>query len=51
MRINELGELLGEYEWHINACGCCITVHPVGQHDRGYVIGADGEYDWHDLSN
>ena len=48
LRIGELGEKLGSYEWHLNECGCCITVHRRGEHDRGYVIGTDGEYDWHE---
>lgn len=46
MRIRELGEQLGEHEWHPNECGCCVTVHRRGEHHAGYIIGSDGEYDW-----
>ena len=48
LRIGELSRKLGDAEWHVNDCGCCVTVHPKGQHDRGYVIGSDGGYDWHE---
>jgi hypothetical protein len=33
--------------WHVNDCGCCVSVHenekPV---TGGYVIGRDGGADW-----
>lgn len=46
MRIYELGERLGEYECHLNQCGCCVAVHPKGQHDRGYIVDQEGGYNW-----
>lgn len=48
-RVAELGKELGEYQWHQNECKCCVTVHPVGRHDCGYVVGNDGEYEWVEL--
>lgn len=33
---------LGHSHWHVNKCGCCVTVHG---HDCAYVIGPDGESD------
>jgi hypothetical protein len=51
LRIHELGEKLGEYEWHLNDCGCCVTVHPRGNHHAGYVIGSEGDYDWHEIAH
>ena len=51
LAIRELGEALGEYEWHMNECGCCVCVHPKGRHDQGYIIDQAGEYDWINLSN
>lgn len=50
VRIHSLGDGLGEYEWHKNDCGCCVTVHPKGDHKRGYVIDSDGGYEWVDVS-
>ena len=50
MRILELGEALGgDFTWHKNDCGCCVTVHRRGDNHSGYIIGDDGEYDWHEL--
>lgn len=51
LRIRELGDQLGAYEWHPNACGCCVTVHRRGQHGSGYVIDSDGGYDWYDRAD
>jgi len=31
--------------WHPNDCGCCVSVHPEGEHS-GWVIGADGGADY-----
>jgi hypothetical protein len=45
--IAELRMKLGKgATWHQNNCRCCVTVHPPGHHDRGYLVGEDGEYDW-----
>jgi hypothetical protein len=45
-RIHELGTGLGEYSWHKNDCGCCVTVHPKDNHNAGYLIDSDGGYEW-----
>lgn len=36
--------------WHFNDCGCCVCFHPEGKtHNKtGYIIGADGESEFHD---
>lgn len=48
-RIVELGQLLDDdFTWHKNECGCCVTVHRAGDNSGGYIIGADGEYDWYE---
>jgi hypothetical protein len=43
----ELGALMlvaktdgSEIHWHVNDCGCCVTLHGP---DYAYVIGRDGE--------
>jgi hypothetical protein len=46
LTVSRLGKSLGEFEWHMNDCGCCASVHPKGQHDRGYIIDRDGQYEW-----
>jgi hypothetical protein len=33
---------LGHSHWHVNECGCCVTIHG---HDCAYVIGPDGDAD------
>lgn len=45
-----LGRLAEEHPdstWHLNDCGCCVCLHPGGDTTRGYIIGADGDYDLH----
>lgn len=37
--------------WHLADCGCCVCFHPAGDPTRGYVIGEDGESDYHDRSS
>ena len=32
--------------WHMNACGCCASVHPLEDGHHGYLIGPDGEFDY-----
>lgn len=32
--------------WHVNKCGCCVSVHSYADPHRGYLIGADGEFDY-----
>lgn len=32
--------------WHMNACGCCASVHEMGNGHRGYLVGSDGEFDY-----
>ena len=50
----ELGRLMQEHAdegrstWHMAECGCCACFHPGGATDRGYVIGPDGESDYHE---
>ena len=44
-----LADRLDEFDdpvWHVNACGCCVSVHNRDDGHRGYVIGRDGEADW-----
>ena len=31
--------------WHMNACGCCVCLHPGGDPSGGWVIGPDGGAD------
>lgn len=50
LAIREVGAILGEYEWHMNECQCCVCVHPKGEHHRGYIVDQSGEYDWVDLT-
>jgi hypothetical protein len=48
--IERLSKLHGpDTHWHRNDCGCCVTLHPDGDHQRGYVINSDGDFDYHDL--
>jgi DNA-directed RNA polymerase subunit E'/Rpb7 len=47
-------DLMQEFEhpvWHLNHCGCCVTVHDADDNTRGYIIGQDGEYDYVDLAS
>ena len=44
-----LGRVLKDYEaagvepvWHLNHCGCCVSVHPAGDGSNGWLIGGDG---------
>lgn len=32
--------------WHMNACGCCASVHACENGHEGYLIGSDGGYEW-----
>jgi hypothetical protein len=34
---------LGHSHWHLNECGCCVTIHG---RDCAYVIGPDGGADF-----
>ena len=40
--------------WHPGQCGCCYHVHarpPEGEIEHsGYVVGADGGYSFHDVT-
>ena len=40
-KIRELGE---PCRWHMNDCGCCLSVHGPG---GAYVIGQDGGADFY----
>lgn len=45
----EISRVLGDFDdpvWHLNDCGCCISVHERDDDTRGYIVGADGESDW-----
>ena len=49
MQAVRLSALLQEHapaHWHMNECGCCLTVHPDGDCTRGYVVSQDGEFDY-----
>ena len=39
-RIKEMGERGEHSHWHMNTCGCCVTLHGS---DCAYMIGRDGE--------
>jgi hypothetical protein len=32
--------------WHMNACGCCASVHADDNGHEGFLIGSDGGFDW-----
>ena len=40
VRLAEHVKELEHSHWHLNECGCCVTIH--GK-DCAYVIGPDGE--------
>jgi hypothetical protein len=39
MAMGRVIQELGHSHWHVNECGCCVTVHG---RDCAYVIGPDG---------
>jgi hypothetical protein len=43
MRLSNLIRELEHSHWHVNDCGCCVTIHG---RDCAYVIGPDGEADF-----
>jgi hypothetical protein len=32
--------------WHMNHCGCCLSVHAIDDEDKGFIVGSDGGADW-----
>lgn len=37
--------------WHFNECGCCVCLHPGGEKTRGWIIGSDGEAEYHEVAH
>ena len=49
VQVLALADLLGLFEdpvWHLNDCGCCLSVHERDNHYEGFVVGPDGWADW-----
>lgn len=34
--------------WHFADCGCCVCFHPGGDTSKGWLIGADGDAEYHE---
>lgn len=34
--------------WHFANCRCCVCFHPGGDVSRGWLIGSDGEAEYHE---
>lgn len=46
LQVATLVEAHAPAHWHMNDCGCCVTVHPDDDCTRGFVVGQDGEFDY-----